>query len=85
MSIPQNGQTHSNNSSATADEMFAFGHFVKLAPKGLMVKVTGNSTHKNTKWLKSYYIKIIRSVTESKASIAKVFLHELNNQQFEAT
>ena len=62
-----------------------FGHFVKLAPKGLTVKVTGNSTHKNTKWLKSYYIKIIRSVTESKASIAKVFLHELNNQQFEAT
>ena len=32
--IPQNGQTHSNNSSA-AGELFEFGHFVNLAFKGL--------------------------------------------------
>ena len=39
--IPQNGQTPSNNSSATADELLptnclsVFDHFVKLAFKGL--------------------------------------------------
>ena len=29
--IPQNGQTHSNNSSELADELFVFDHFVGLA------------------------------------------------------
>ena len=33
---PQNGQTHSNNSSAFADELFlsVYGHFAGLALKG---------------------------------------------------
>ena len=37
---PQNGQTHSNNSSATADEncLSVFDHFVSLALKGLIEK-----------------------------------------------
>ena len=33
---PQNGQTHSNNSSTTADGLFVFDHFVGLALKGLI-------------------------------------------------
>ena len=34
---PQNDQTHSNNSSATADKFLSvFDHFVTLALKGLM-------------------------------------------------
>ena len=32
---PKNGQTHSNNSLATADELFVFDHFMWLALKGL--------------------------------------------------
>ena len=32
---PQNGQTHSNNSSAVGDELFECDHFVGLALKGL--------------------------------------------------
>ena len=43
---PQNGQTHSNNSSATADELFlsVLNHFMGLALKGLKgVKAKTNS------------------------------------------
>ena len=36
MPTPQNGQTHSSNSSAFADELFDFDHFVGLALKGLV-------------------------------------------------
>ena len=32
----QNGQTHANNSSTVADELFECDHFVGLALKGLM-------------------------------------------------
>ena len=36
MPTPQNGQTHSNNSSAVGKELFGvFDHFVGLAFKGL--------------------------------------------------
>ena len=35
MLTPQNGQTHSNNSSAVADELSVFDHFVGFAPKRL--------------------------------------------------
>ena len=31
----QNGQTHSNNLSAVADELFVFDHFVRFALKGI--------------------------------------------------
>ena len=35
MATPQNGQAHSNNSSAIANELFVFDHFVGLGLKGL--------------------------------------------------
>ena len=39
MPTPQNGQTHSNNSSATADELLSlFDHFMGLPFKGLISK-----------------------------------------------
>ena len=34
-STPQNGQTHSNNSSAITNCLIVFDHFVGLALKGL--------------------------------------------------
>ena len=38
MPTPQNSQTHSNNSSAAAEEFSSvFGHFVGLTPKVLTV------------------------------------------------
>ena len=38
---PQNGQTHSNSSSAIADECLSvFDHFVELALKGLVAEIS---------------------------------------------
>ena len=37
----QNGQTHSNNSSAFADEFFECDHFAWLALKGLTMEYWG--------------------------------------------
>ena len=49
MPTPQNDQTHSNNSSAFADELCVIDHFVWLVLKGLRLPCIGpNDNFKGT-------------------------------------
>ena len=54
MPISQNGQTHSNNSSAktNSDELFEeFDHFVGLALKGLIMGTNYRETEQDKSYL----------------------------------